>query len=101
MAFEPTSGLPRSFRETTAASPEPKIGVVPPDAVIEPPPPPQIPVKHDDAFLHLMIEHHKQGLRIAQAEVANGKRANVRKVAESLIITHQAEIDRLKKLRGK
>lgn len=102
MPFEPTSGLPASLRrESTAASPPPRIGVPPPGAAPEAPPPPQMPVKHDDAFLHLMIEHHKYGLKIAQAQVANGKRPEVRKLAERLIVTHNQEIDRLKKLKGK
>lgn len=82
------------------AAPPPTIGEPPPEALPEPPPPPLIPVKQDDAFLHMMIEHHKQGLKLAQIQVANGKRPEVRKLAESLIISHNAEIERLKKLKG-
>jgi uncharacterized protein (DUF305 family) len=98
VAFKPTSGLQQTVR---GAAPPPKIGVPPPNAAPPPPLPPQMPVKQDDAFLHLMIEHNKQGVKLAQVQVANGKRPAVTKVAEALILRHNAEIDRLKKLKGK
>jgi hypothetical protein len=97
--FKPTSGL--TSQRVRAAAPPLKIGVPAPTAVPPPPLPPQIPVKQDDTYLHLMIEHHKQGLQLAQRQVANGKRPEVTKQAQSEIIKHNAELDRLKKLKGK
>ena len=103
MIFKPTSGLRRGLAAAAAApqgAPKP-MGQPKPDVPLPPDPPPPIPVGQDDAFLHNMTEHQKIGVKMSQVQVAKGKRADVRKVAESLILTHNKEIDRLKKLKEK
>jgi uncharacterized protein (DUF305 family) len=101
MTFTPTSGLAPSFRSPVRAASGPSIGTPPPDTLPTPEPPPTIPVDHDDAFLHMMIANHQQGLKIAQVQVAKGRRADLRHEAASLIVRHNAEIDRLKKLKSR
>lgn len=92
--FKPTSGL--SLRAAA-----PKVMGDPPPTVEPPEPPPPIEVKQDDAFLHLMDDNLKQGRKIAQIQVANGKRPEVRKLAERIVQNHNEQIERVKKTKGR
>jgi uncharacterized protein (DUF305 family) len=91
MKFKPTSGL-------IAAAP--KVTGEPPPDTEAPAPPPPIQVEQDDAFLHLMDDNLKQGRKLAQIQVANGKRPNVRQLAERIVQNHNEQLDRLKRTKG-
>lgn len=85
---------------TNAAAPPPVMGE-PPPGTEAPLPPPPIPVNQDDAFMHLMLENQKQGLKLAQVQNARGQRPDVRRLAQSMISNHNAEIERLKRAKGR
>lgn len=52
----------------------------------------------DRAWLELMILHHEGAVKMARQEVAGGKQPDVKSLAETIIATQQAEIDRMEQL---
>ncbi|MEU6010348.1 DUF305 domain-containing protein [Streptomyces sp. NPDC047453] len=55
----------------------------------------------DTAFLEMMIEHHKGAVAMAETEQKNGFHGPAKSMAEEIITTQNAEIDRMNKLLGK
>ncbi len=51
-------------------------------------------------FLTQMIAHHEGAVAMAKTEIAQGKNADAVALAESVVATQQAEIDRMKQLLG-
>ncbi|UGT70922.1 DUF305 domain-containing protein [Nocardia gipuzkoensis] len=50
----------------------------------------------DRMFLTMMIEHHTGAIEMARTEQANGVNPEARKIADSVVSTQQAEIDRMR-----
>ena len=55
----------------------------------------------DTAFLELMIKHHEGAVTMAEAEQADGAFAPAKKMADEIVTSQSAEIERMKKLLGK
>ncbi|MEU2035379.1 DUF305 domain-containing protein [Nocardia amamiensis] len=49
----------------------------------------------DRMWLSMMIEHHRGAIEMAQTELANGENPEARRLAEKVISTQQAEIDKM------
>ncbi|RSS83098.1 DUF305 domain-containing protein [Streptomyces sp. WAC06614] len=54
----------------------------------------------DTAFMQLMIKHHEGAVEMAKTEKAQGAFPDARTMAEAIITSQSAEIDRMKKLLG-
>ncbi|MFC7883807.1 DUF305 domain-containing protein [Streptomyces sp. NPDC057376] len=55
----------------------------------------------DTAFLELMIKHHEGAVTMAKAEQADGAFAPAKKMADEIITSQSAEIERMNQLLGK
>lgn len=53
----------------------------------------------DRDFAAMMIEHHRQALRMADIEIAHGRSAELRGMAEKMKADQSAEIKRLEKFK--
>ncbi|MCC3316768.1 MULTISPECIES: DUF305 domain-containing protein [Nocardia] len=54
----------------------------------------------DRTFLSMMIEHHTGAINMAKTEQAQGVNPDARKLADSVVTSQQAEIDRMKAMLG-
>ncbi|WP_330237636.1 DUF305 domain-containing protein [Streptomyces sp. NBC_00525] len=55
----------------------------------------------DTAFLDMMIEHHEGAVEMAKAERSGGAHARAKKMADRIITSQSAEIDRMNQLLGR
>ena len=54
----------------------------------------------DTLWLQSMISHHQGAIEMAKAEVANGQNVDVKRMAQTMIDTQQAEITQMKQMLG-
>jgi uncharacterized protein (DUF305 family) len=52
----------------------------------------------DQMFLKTMVEHHKSAVEMAKVEVADGENSGAIKMAERIVSTQQAEIEKMERL---
>ena len=55
----------------------------------------------DRAFLEMMVRHHEGAIAMARTEVDKGAHAEAKALAQQIIDTQQAEIDRMRQLLAK
>ncbi|MEU6162134.1 DUF305 domain-containing protein [Streptomyces sp. NPDC047130] len=55
----------------------------------------------DEAFLRMMIEHHEGAVAMAEEELADGSHGPARRMAEDIVASQSAEIDRMRELLGR
>ncbi|MGW0932317.1 DUF305 domain-containing protein [Streptomyces sp. NPDC002644] len=55
----------------------------------------------DEAFLRMMIEHHEGAVAMAEEELAGGSHGPARRMAEDIVASQSAEIDRMRELLGR
>ena len=53
----------------------------------------------DKAFAEMMIGHHKSGIEMAKYEIANGKNAELKKMADKMISDMNKEIEEMEKMK--
>lgn len=49
----------------------------------------------DESFMRMMIPHHQGAIDMARIQLAHGKDAEARQLAETIIATQQSEIDQI------
>ena len=54
----------------------------------------------DTLWLQSMISHHQGAIEMAKAEVANGANVDIKRMAQTMIDTQQAEIGQMKEMLG-
>lgn len=61
-------------------------------------PPTPTPPQIDEAFLNGMVPHHQAAVEMAKAELKYGKRADVKKLAQTILTEQQSEIQQMQKI---
>jgi hypothetical protein len=51
----------------------------------------------DERFADMMISHHHRAIEMARAELRHGRNEQLRRLAQEIIVTQQAEIDVLRR----
>lgn len=54
----------------------------------------------DTLWLESMISHHQGAIEMARAEIAHGENVDAKRLAQTIIDTQQAEIDRMNRMLG-
>ena len=54
----------------------------------------------DTLWLESMISHHQGAIEMAKAEIANGENVDVKRMAQTMVDTQQAEIGQMKQMLG-